>query len=151
MINKRTVTVRVYWTTLENQGYPPSLADQGNLRLPSKKSELTGCLEVLIQPVTNMTDVEVAIIDGAAIVNMIKPTRTQRTFNDYALQSFLLYVEAQLSRVSRIDFVWDEYRDNSLKSTTRSKRGTGVRQRVQADGKLPRNWKEFLRVEKKTK
>ena len=29
----------------ENQGNPPSLADQGSLRLPSKTSELTECLE----------------------------------------------------------------------------------------------------------
>ena len=31
----------------ENQGCPPSLSDQGNLRLPEKKSELTECLKQL--------------------------------------------------------------------------------------------------------
>lgn len=133
----------------ENQGYPPSLSDQGNLRLPNKKSELTQCLEALTKPESNMPkDLEVTIIDGAAVVNMIKPNVTQRTFSDYAVGSFIPYIKTHLSHVSRIDVVWDEYIDNSLKATTRGKRGSGVRQRVEGDNKLPRNWKEFLRVDK---
>ena len=32
--------------------------------------------------------------------------------------------------------MWNEYLENSLKATTRGKRGSGVRQRVAADKKL---------------
>ena len=53
----------------------------------------------------------------------------------------------QLSHVTRLDIVWDEYLENSLKVTTRGKRGSGVRQRVAANIQLQRNWKEFLRVD----
>ena len=66
--------------------------------------------------------------------------------NGLSLSSSIPYITAQLSHVTRLDIVWDEYLGNSLKATTRGKRGSGVRQRVAADIKLPRNWKEFLRV-----
>ncbi len=41
--------------------------------------------------------------------------------------------------------MWDEYIANSLKATTRSKRGQGARRRVQATNQIPRNWQQFLR------
>ena len=39
----------------------------------------------------------------------------------------------------------DEYIANSLKATTRRKRGQGARRRVQANSQIPRNWQQFLR------
>ncbi|CAH3168150.1 unnamed protein product, partial [Porites evermanni] len=77
---------------------------------------------------------------------MIKPG-TEKTFSRYAEQSFLPYVKTQLRHVKRVDIVWDEYVENSLKATTRSDRGAGVRRRVAANNQLPHNWKEFLRVD----
>ena len=53
--------------------------------------------------------------------------------------------EAQLRYVRRVDIVWDEYIENSLKATTRSDRGAGVRRRVTANNLLPRKWNDFLR------
>ena len=91
-------------------------------------------------------NLDVIIIDGVAVVNMIKPG-TERTFSEYAADSFIPYIRAQLSHITRLDIVWDEYLKNSLKATTRGKRGIGVRQCVAADNKLPRNWQEFLRVD----
>ena len=69
---------------------------------------------------------------------MIKP-RTEKTFSGYAEQSFLPYVKTQLRHFKRLDIVWDEYVDNSLKATTRSDRGADVRRRVAANNQLPRN------------
>ncbi len=46
-----------------------------------------------------------------------------------------------------MDIVWDQYFDKSLKSQTRSKRGKGIRRRVEASSSLPGNWQEFLRVD----
>ena len=77
---------------------------------------------------------------------MIKPG-TEKTFSGYAEQSFLPYVKTQLRHVKRVDIVWAEYVENSLKATTRSDRGAGVRRRVAANNQLPRNWKEFLHVD----
>ena len=77
---------------------------------------------------------------------MIKPG-TEKTFSGYAEQSFLPYVKTQLRHVKRVDIVWAEYVENSLKATSRSDRGAGVRRRVAASNQLPRNWKEFLHVD----
>ena len=91
--------------THENQGCPPSLSDQGNLRLPKKKSELTECLEALTVPQSQMRgNLNVVIIDGAAMVNMVKPG-TERTFFEYATDSFIPYIRAQLSHATRLDIV----------------------------------------------
>ena len=128
----------------ENQGCPPSLSYVGKLRLPKKKYEPTECLEANTTRRTEVPSaVDATIIDGAAVV--IKP-RT-KTFFRYAEQSFLPYKKSQLRHVKHVDIVWDEYVENSLKATTRSKRGTGVRRRDTANNQLPRNWKEFLRVD----
>ena len=83
------------------------------------------------------------IIDGATVV--IKPGT--KTFSGYAEQSFLAYLKTQLHHVKRVDIVGDEYVENSLKAITISDRGAGVRRRVAANNQLPRNWKEFLRVD----
>ena len=57
-------------------------------------------------------------MDGAALVNMLKPTGKEKTFSEYASNKFIPYVTAQLQHVKRIDIVWDEYVENSLKATT---------------------------------
>lgn len=49
--------------------------------------------------------------------------------------------------VLRVDVIFDEYRQNSLKNATRLKRGRGVRGRVEETKVIPRNWTEFLRDE----
>ena len=62
------------------------------------KSDLVHCLENLIPPqennLANPTGT-VIILDGAAIVNMLKPG-TAKTFQDYATLVFLPYITAQL-------------------------------------------------------
>ena len=50
-----------------------------------------------------------------------------------------------LSKVKRIDLVWDENFENSLKASTRIKKRTGTRRRVLASAPLPSNWSSFLR------
>ena len=86
------------------------------------------------------------MIDGAAVVNMIKPG-TEKTFSGYAEQSFLPYVKTQLRQVKGVDIVWHEYVKKSLQAATRSKRGAGIRRWVAANNQLPLNLKEFLCVD----
>jgi hypothetical protein len=129
----------------ENQGCPPSLSNLGKLRLPRKKSELVECLQADVTLQSSMpTGINTIIIDAAAIVNMIKPG-VEKTFTGYAEKSFLPFIKAQLRHADRVDIVWDEYIENSLKATTRCHRGTGVRRRVTPTNQLPRNWSSFLR------
>ena len=63
----------------------------------------------------------------------------------YADRVFLPYLKKQLQDTSRLDVVWDTYIPDSLKESTREKRGDGVRRKVSGHTKLPRNWMDFLR------
>ena len=43
-----------------------------------------------------------------------------------------------------MDIVWDTYIPDSLKESTREKRGKGVRRKVSGPTKLPGKWMDFL-------
>ena len=108
----------------ENQVCPPSLSQYGNLRLGSK-SDLLQCLEKCAESKANAPTTDVTILDCAMVVNMLRPI-TAKIFDDYALKVFLPYVERQLEHANRVDIVWDQYREDSLKSQARTKRGRGI-------------------------
>lgn len=134
----------------ENQGWPPSLSQNGILR-SGTKADLTTCLEAELPQSTESTlpeqtpRVDVVILDGAAVVNMLNPGKAVN-FMAYASDRFAPYIKSHLQHVSRVDLVWDAYIENSLKSTARSKRGCGIRRRVDASSAIPGNWQSFLRV-----
>ena len=110
------------------------------------KADLTDCLEKLCTSKGEAPVIDVIILDGAAIINMLKPVGA-KTFQDYAMLVFFPYVKARLSRVTRVDIIWDVNIPDSLKSTARENRGKGVRRRVAAANSIPGNWQEFLRVD----
>jgi len=131
----------------ENQPFPPSISKHGELR-PCNKSELLKSLETLhTSPLSNTPNVDALLIDGAALVNMLKPNGACKTFSDYAEQVYLPYIRERLHKVARVDVVWDRYIQNSLKAHTRDKRGTGIRRKVEPNGRLPGNWAKFLKVD----
>ena len=90
----------------ENQSCPPSLSQDGKLRLPQKKSELAECLQSSTTPQTRMPEaVDAIIIDGSVVINTIK-SGTEKTFAEYSGQCFLPYIKSQLSHAKRLDVVW---------------------------------------------
>lgn len=129
--------------TCENQAAPPSLSLMGKLR-PADKAPLLPILENLVPPDSVMSGVDAIVIDGSVVINMLKPGSC-KTFMEYADQVFTPYILAQLQGVQRLDIVWDVYVPNSLKATTRARRGQGKRRRVTATGPLPGNWSDFLK------
>ena len=102
-------------------------------------------MERLVEKKIEAPQVEATIIDGAVIVQMLKPGMAA-TFKKYADFVFTPYILKQLEAVQRVDVVWDVYREDSLKSTARERRGTGIRRKVASSSKLPKNWKSFLHV-----
>ena len=54
-------------------------------------------------------------------------------------------IKAYSAKHKRTDIVLDVYHPSSLKRETRSKRRRGVRRRMTSTGKLPSNWRNFLR------
>ncbi len=127
----------------ENQSFPSSLSDYGKLR-QGTKSDLLQCMEDLV-PESDETciaapEVDMVVVDGAAIVNMFKPGASAETFNDY-VNEFMNYIRRQFTgAVHRVDVVFDVYKANSLKAGTRKIRGKGIRVRVNGTKKLPGNW-----------
>ena len=75
----------------------------GKLR-SGTKSDLVGCLVDLAPTQMNAPNptVQVMIIDGAAVVNMLRPG-TAKTFSDYGKQVFSPYIKTQPHHVSRLD------------------------------------------------
>ena len=132
----------------ENSPFPPSLSDMGQQR-QGTKSDLLDCLEQCAPSIKGVTDVDAIVIDGAVIIHMLKPGSC-RTFEDYAQNVFKPYITSKLSKVNRLDVIWDRYFANSLKQSTREKRmhhGSAQRRRVLSDSPIPINWEGFLRIE----
>ena len=63
-------------------------------------------------PIFHMTilsealEIDAKVIDGAAIINMLKPTYG-KTFRDYAINKFVPYISSLFRQVERVDLVWD--------------------------------------------
>ena len=70
----------------ENHAWPPSLASNGIMH-QTKKSDLIECLGSLAPQPDNIQDVDVDIIDGAALVHILDPKKSHhpvKTFLDYS-------------------------------------------------------------------
>ena len=109
-------------------------------------ADLLSCIEKYCTTQTVVPEAEVIILDGAGIVNMVRPTLA-KTFDEYALKMSVPYIQSQLHRACRVNIVWNQYFENSLKSMTRQKRGKSVRIKVRESTCLPTNWQKFLRVD----
>ena len=116
------------------------------------KSNLAKCLEELSPSYHSEPPlIEAVILDGAAIVNMLKPEHC-KTFQQYGEEVFLSYVQQYVKlHVNRIDIVWNAYNANNLKAHTREKRGNGLKRRVEPNSRTPTNWDGFLRVDENKK
>ena len=130
----------------ENQSCPPSLSHNGLMRKPAK-GDLVECLIKLpsVHSPTVAPPSDVIIVDGAAVVNILKPTVVCKTFEDYSTEVLLPHLKNLLGNNKRMDVVWDDYFKDSLKAAARSQRGTGRRKRVAGQNKLPKIWQQFLR------
>ena len=78
------------------------------------------------------------MLDGAVIVYFL-PTNLRSTFEEYTNQVFIPYLSKQLEDFMRVNLVWDIYLPNSLKESTREKRGKGAQRKVSGQTKLPGN------------
>ena len=76
-------------------------------------------------------------------------TNPYKTFKDYSENILVLYLTNQMKNIQRLDIVWDQYFENSLKAATRIKRGKGTQHKVEASAKISsRGWSKFLREDK---
>ena len=130
----------------ENHSFPPALSSYGKLR-QTTKSDGIKILSKLHEPLYEEQDVTAIALDGAAIVQMVPP-RTSKTMGQYCENEMHGFLQRYLKKptVSRLDLVFDRYKDRSIKAAAREKRGSGQRIRVEETTPVPKNWKSFLRV-----
>ena len=110
------------------QATPPSLSQGCKIRLGTK-ADLLHSLPIEEYQTANAPVVQSKFLDDAAVVQMLN-TGTASTFQQYFDTVFSSYITTQLQTAHRVDVVFDTYIQNSLKCTTRQKRGKGVRRRV---------------------
>lgn len=141
----------------ECHSWPPSLAEGVDSMRPStSKADLVPCLEALVPRTEETPKAEVCIFDGAALVHLLNPKKCNnivKTFGDYAQKQFLPYISRKLNDdgVKRVDVIWDSYKQDSLKESTRRNRGTGTPLHVTEQTSIPQNWGTFLRVDSNKK
>ena len=130
----------------DNLSCPPAMSNWRGLYF-GIKSDLLTCLEIVHGAISDELKVTCFILDGAFIVQMLKPTCV-KTFNVYAYEIFIPYISKILQSVVRRDVVWDRYIADSLKTDTRVKRGKrsaakGCRHRSYS-GELAGDFEELL-------
>ena len=112
--------------------------------MPGTSSELLHCIEPKSYP-EEPHFYDCKVFDGAVIVHCL-PTTDACTFNEYARKIFIPSVERQHTDANRIDIVWDTFLADSLKTSSRKKRGKGVKRKVADQKKVPKKWNDFLYV-----
>ena len=86
----------------ENHAWQSSLAENNSMR-HGNKADLLKCLEPLAPHSETLPEVDVKVLDGAALVHKLEPkhaTTVPKTFKDYADNAFLPYIFNQLQVVS---------------------------------------------------
>ena len=81
---------------------------------------------------------------GGVLVHLLEP-KMVTTFIEYAVVTVLSFIQNELTIANRVDIVWDRYISNSLKESTREKRGSGIRRKVGPNTRIPSKWRDFLR------
>ena len=121
------------------------LTKNGEIRSGNKAEFLT-CFKDLVKTTNEIPNVDASVLEGSVIVNMTKPGK-EKTFRAYAEQLIVPKIQSELDRCKRVDVVFDTYRKDSLKSTTRRKRGKGIRRKVEGNSQPPKDWDSFLRID----
>ena len=133
----------------ENHAWSLSLVSSGIMHQTSK-SDLMECFESVVPKSEYVPDVDVKIVDSAALVHILDPNKSQfsvNSFHDYAQLVFFTFKERMLQDVVRMGIVWDSYREDSIKAQTQINYGSGNHLRVSNSTNIPVDWNSFLRCD----
>ena len=74
-----------------------------------------------------------------------KSPGSARTFDDYATEVISPVPHLYTREYHRSDLVFDMYKSDSLKASTRRKRGACIQRKVVGTSQVPSSWNNFLR------
>ena len=113
-----------------------------------KKSDILQWMQIpKLSPTNGQT---MKIMDGAAIVHMVRPTKA-RNFHEYTTRHVMPHVESSVfgTPVTRLDIIWDTNPEKNLKMQTQEKRGASTACQTIVYGLtpiiIPSDWNKFLR------
>ena len=116
----------------ENHTFPVSISEYDKLCVAKEKSEFTQSLDKVFEPQYVEPNVQMKKIDLTAFVNIYRPS-TSKTFGKFCDNELVKVVYSLSEEVDRIDFVFDGYLHNSIKTQIREGRGKGMRISVRRD------------------
>jgi len=138
----------------ENTPVPSSIFNEDGTMLKCKKSDFMTMLEDLLpNKITQIHKADTMIFDGMAIVQSLQPHSEHLTFKNMA-ENFMnhsLKLARHVTNVKNIHIVFDRYRNNSLKTQTRNRRGDRAASsaiHIHGDLAIPKDWKSFLSIGK---
>ena len=129
--------------------YPPLLAEGGEMR-SGTKFDLVKCF--LPDSTASIIDTKPkaaeVVLECSVLLDLVKPKKNQ-LFEDYSFELFYPQIckYQQLCVAYSVDVVFDTYKENILKMTSRVKRREGVSRKVQEISVAPKNWKGFLHLD----
>ena len=126
----------------------PSLTKDGEL-FHGTKADIVDCSVRKEHKYTKHPATSCTIIDGAMLVRKLKPFSSSTVgVGEYIDNGLMSNIMAKFTYADRIDLVFDTYRPDSIKNATREGRGSGscTRRKIEANVKLPSDWKEFSSV-----
>ena len=127
----------------ENQGSPPAISVDGELYTGNKSDLVTILKEYCeIESLDAQPYTDFLMIDGSIFVHT-NPPKTE-TISEYS-KTFVKKISDTTEKHMRVDVVFYQYSNESIKLQTRKNRGNGVKCKVVLNGKIPKNWKGFLR------
>ena len=134
----------------ENQCEPPNLSEKSRL-YQAVKSILLGCLPGMPNPGKNKDadNATALMLDMPAVVHLVPPRRTTY-FSDYTPMHLIPFVEHQKTeKCTRIDGLWDIYKEKDVKNQIRIVRGGTSQRRNKVTGSLPipkgKDWENILK------
>ena len=110
-----------------NHIYQPSSSSYGKSR-QTVKSETIKLLSNLNDSTYDNDDATKRIvIDGSVVVQMLSP-KTAKTFDEFSKKEFSNYIVSKVNcKITKIDIIFDVYKEKSIKAEAREKKGTATR------------------------
>ena len=101
-------------------------------------------------PVEPQDTKSIHLIDGMAVVQMMKSGNAS-TFGELANKFYAIATEPLLQNgCDRVDIVFDQYRDMSIKSHERSRRGSSSALEVKINSPstpVPKQWAKYIAIQ----
>ena len=99
----------------ENHSYPMSISEYEKLRKRRQKSDFWECLLPFAEPLYTSPVTDALVLDGEVFVHMNLPDPDMFTFGDYCKKQLSVKIQQLANIVSRVDAVFDVYREFSIK------------------------------------